>query len=88
MLRDMPFWLTLVETFCFLEVWFLFSSKKYCTYTPKETNGETKTKRYTFSPVSEFDVEEPKVVAFFCVQRFLNNNFRKFFFFDFREHNF
>ena len=42
-------------------IFFLIVSKKYCMYiqTPKETNREIKTKRYTFSFVSDIDVVNP-----------------------------
>ena len=50
---------TLVEIFI---IWglFLTTSKKYCMLiqTPKKTNHEIKTKRYSFSLVSDNDVEK------------------------------
>ena len=36
----------------------LTTSKKYCMYTPKEIDFETRLKRHTFSPVSDVDAEK------------------------------
>ena len=48
------FWLTLVTLF---KVWFPNVSKKYCTQI-HTLNDKIKTKGYTFSPVSDVNIEE------------------------------
>ena len=48
------FWLTLVTLF---KVWFPSVSKKYCTQI-HTLNDKIKTKGYTFSPVSDVNIEE------------------------------
>ena len=59
-----------------LIVWILFltTSKEYCMeiQTPKETNPEIKTKRYTFSLACDTDVEKS---CFLCRVKSLINNF-------------
>ena len=58
------FWLTLVTLF---KVWFPNVSKKYCTQI-HTLNDKIKTKGYTFSPVSDVNIEESCFFFFGLVQ--------------------